>query len=154
MQRGRLWLQFILLFAVVLIGYFVVFNWIERRRITKGPWEVTFATENGQPQLTISQPALDIKDVRIVFQDVNAPSNITERVVFNKAQNPPYPVPFGECIFQDLLFLPGTVTLRLFGHEVQMIPRTLSINRVEQPWKNGEVITVMTAKTNTPVATP
>jgi hypothetical protein len=154
MQRGRLVLQFVLLFVCVLVGYFLVFNWIERRRVNKGPWEVTFATENGRPQLTINQPALDIRDVRILFAEVPAPSNTVERVIFSKAQNPPYPVPFGECIFQDLLFQPGTVTLRLFGHEIQMIPRTLTIDRVEQPWKNGETITVKTPKPNAPVATP
>jgi len=148
MQRGRLLIQFILLFGLVLIGYVLVFGWIERRRVANGPWEVTFSAEAGRAQLAISQTNLNIRDVSIVFPGVVAPSNVVERIAFTKAQNPPYPVPFGECIFQDLLFLPGTVTLKLFGHEIQMIPRTLTINRVERPWQNGETIELQALGTN------
>jgi hypothetical protein len=148
MKRGRLLFQFILLFGLVLIGYVLVFGWIERRRVAKGPWEVTFSAEAGRAQLVLNQTNLNIRDVRIVFPGVVAPSNVVERIAFTKAQNPPYPVPFGECIFQDLLFLPGTVTLKLFGHEIQLIPRTLTINRAERPWQNGETIELQAVGTN------
>ena len=146
MQRGRLLIQLILLFSVVVVGYALMFGWIERRRVAKGPWEVAFVSDAGQVQLIINQPALDIRDVRLVFRDVNAPSNVVERIEFTKPRNPPYPVPFGECVFQDLLYLPGTVTLRLLGHEIQLIPRTLTINRVERPWRNGETIELQSPK--------
>jgi hypothetical protein len=48
------------------------------------------------------------------------------------------------------LFLPGTVTLKLFGHEIQLIPRTLTINQVERPWQNGETVVLQAAPTNSP----
>ena len=150
MQRGRLLIQFVLLFGVVLIGYVLVFGWIEDRRIARGPWEITFSTESGHPQLEIVQTNLNIREVRIRFPEVFVSSNVVERIVFSKAQNPPYAVPFGECVFQDLLFLPGTVTLKLFDHEIQLIPRTLTINHVERPWQNGESIELHAISTNTP----
>lgn len=152
MKRGLL-IQFVLLFALVLVGYALVFGWIERRRVTKGPWEITFSSKAEHPELIIQQPTLNIRDVRIVFADAIAPSNTVERIQFTKAQNPPYAVPFGECIFQDLLFLPGTVTLKLFGHEIQLIPRTLTINQQERPWQNGETIELRTIGTNSIPAT-
>ena len=152
MKRGLL-IQIILLFALVLVGYVLVFGWIERRRVAKGPWEVTFSAESGRAQIVLNQTNLNIRDVRIVFPGVIAPSNVVERLAFTKAQNPPYPVPFGECIFQDLLFLPGTVTLRLFGHEIQMIPRTLTINRVERAWHSGDTIELHSLKAD-PQPTP
>lgn len=152
MKRGRLLIQFILLFGLVLIGYLAVFSWIERRRVVNGPWEVTFSAEAGHAQLLINQATLNIRDVRISFKDIVAPSNVVERVIFTKPQNPPYPVPFGECVFQDLLFFPGTVVLKLFGHEIQLIPRTLTINQVEYPWRNGEIIEIKSVVTNTPPA--
>jgi hypothetical protein len=55
---------------------------------------------------------------------------------------PEKPVPFGSVKFEDLTYLPGTVTLDLFGHEIELIPRTLFINREERPWQSNVVITL------------
>lgn len=150
MQRGRLLIQFILLFGLVLIGYALVFGWIERRRVAKGPWEVTFSAEAGRAQLIINQPTLNIRDLRIAFPDATAQSNAVERVTFTKARATPYPVPFGQCVFQDLVFLPGTVTLQLFGHEIQLLPRVLTIDKIERAWRSGATIELRTATTNPP----
>jgi hypothetical protein len=52
-------------------------------------------------------------------------------------------VPFGECIYQDLMFLPGVVTMNLLGHEIELMPRTLVIDKKEAPWSTpGSRITV------------
>jgi hypothetical protein len=40
----------------------------------------------------------------------------------------------------DLRFLPGTVTFQLYGHEVELLPRALMIDRQEHPWKPDSVI--------------
>jgi hypothetical protein len=66
MKRGLL-IQFLLLFAAVLIGYALVFGWIERRRVAKGPWEMTFSLEADRAQLILNQTNLNIRDVRLVF---------------------------------------------------------------------------------------
>lgn len=150
MQRGRLLFRLILLFAAVLIGYVLVFGWIERRRVVNGPWTVTFTAEAGHLRLTVNQAALGVSNVVITFPDAVALSNELSRIEFTKARNAPYAVPFGECIFQDLLFLPGTVTLKMFDHEIQFMPRTLTLDKVESPWRSGETIELRGLRTNSP----
>jgi len=39
--------------------------------------------------------------------------------------------------FHDLTNLPGTITLDLHGHEIEMLPRTLFINTKEVAWSNN-----------------
>jgi hypothetical protein len=59
----------------------------------------------------------------------------------------PFDVPFGKCVFMDTTFLPGTLAFELFGHEIQLIPRVLTIDKQEQPWRSNVIIPV--TKTNT-----
>jgi hypothetical protein len=40
----------------------------------------------------------------------------------------------------DTTFLPGTIVFEMFGHEVQLIPRVLTIDKQEQPWRVDEEI--------------
>ena len=55
----------------------------------------------------------------------------------------PYEVPFGNCVFMDTTFLPGTVTLQLFGHEIELLPRVLVIDRQEHSWRPGNTIALL-----------
>ena len=48
-----------------------------------------------------------------------------------------FAVPFGECIYQDLMFLPGVVTMNILGHEIELMPRTLVIDKKEVPWDSA-----------------
>lgn len=127
-----------LIFVFVLIAYFGAFTWIQHRRVVKGPWVVTFTTESGAPALVLNQPALGIRDVRIVFADERAATNVT--LEFAQAREVPFDVPFGKCVFLDPLFLPGTVALEAFGHQIQFLPRVLTIDGSEHPWRSGETI--------------
>lgn len=123
--------------AIAAIGYGVLFFGIQWQREHKGPWVVSFGkTEAGQPMMTVSQPYLRIEGVEIVFFDAtNAVEAAPAPFRFDQHLNVPYPVPFGECIFQDLRYLPGTVTLNLLrGHEVEFLPRTLTIDKREHAW--------------------
>ena len=38
--------------------------------------------------------------------------------------------------------LPGTATFELFGHEIQLLPRVLIIDRREYPWRPNATITL------------
>ena len=67
-------------------------------------------------------------------------TNVTQTLEFSQARAVPFDVPFGKCVFLDPLFLPGTVTFEMFGHEIQLLPRVLTIDKVEHPWRNGETI--------------
>ena len=52
-------------------------------------------------------------------------------------------MPFGECIYQDLMFLPGVVTMNLLGHEIELMPRTLVVDKKEVPWNTPDARIVL-----------
>jgi hypothetical protein len=136
-RRFRWWLRVGAGFAAVALGYLVLFHLIEARRVAKGPWRITFSARGGAPTLLVNQPALGIRDVQIVFAAAQAATNALQTVEFDQARTVPFELPFGRCVFLDTTFLPGTVVLEVFGHEIQLLPRVLTINRVEQPWQSG-----------------
>ena len=159
MKRDNPAKHFILAFAVALLGYMLVYHFIENRRTRKGPWQVEFTNgPSGNPEIVINQPALNISNVQIHFSgDVltnrlpvtNDQSQST--YTFSQPKPVPYEVPFGKCIFMDSTFQPGTLTFQLFGHEIELLPRVLVLDRQEHAWKSGEVITVNPqSSTNTP----
>src|SRR5262245_25240436 len=126
-------------FVVTLVFYLCAYNGLQYLQTRKGPWEVNFATDDsGSPAVTIYEPKLNISSVEILFlgEKVNR-TNQSERVVFDK---PRKPIPFGTVIYDDLMFLPGVVTMDLFGHEIELLPRTLIINKREYPWSSDTTI--------------
>jgi hypothetical protein len=153
MRFGGIGRQIFLVFLAVLTGYAVVFSLIQHQRAGKGPWLITFATETGEPTLVISQPTLDLREVKIVFSGQSVGTNLTQTVDFSEPRGVPFAIPFGECVFFDGRFLPGTLVFQMFGHEIQLLPRVLTIDKVERPWKSGEVIRLEPA-TNRPDKTP
>src|SRR5213596_3218864 len=136
-----------LLLAVAI--YAAGFALDQHLRARRGPWEVTFTTEpSGSPALIVKQPKLNIANLKIVFLGETA-TNFQGSVVFDVPQKP---VPFGKVKFEDLTYLPGTVTFDFFGHEIELLPRTLYINRHARPWNSNETITLSAA--DKPVALP
>jgi hypothetical protein len=133
-----------LAFAIALVGYFVAYTGIEHRRVVRGPWQVTFTNDLASaPTLVVNQPRLGITNVLIVFPDEPAlPANAISTLTFGRAREVPYAVPLGRCIFLDTTFLPGTVVFEIFGHEIQLIPRVLTIDKREQPWRSDATVTV------------
>jgi hypothetical protein len=132
--------HFAITFAIAVVLYIVSFGWIEHRRVFKGPWEITFATDAaGQPSLLISQPVLNISQkIGFPAQKI-ASTNLVQVEHFEEAVTT---LPFGEMIFQDPTFLPGTVTMRLFGHEIELLPRVLVVDKKEIPWRTGQTVEV------------
>ena len=49
----------------------------------------------------------------------------------------------------DTTFLPGTLTFQFFGHEIELLPRVLVLDRQEHPWRSGEVVTVIPGQART-----
>ncbi len=138
-----------LLFLTALVFYFVAYAAIEHRRTRKGPWTVTFTnTPAGLLVTRVDQPALAISNVQLVFSDATFPVTSPQIVRFEKPKPVPFALPVGECVFLDTTFLPGTVVLHLAGHEVQLIPRVLTIDGREQPWRSGESISIPAISTN------
>jgi hypothetical protein len=136
-----------LLLAVAIYAGGFAFD--QHLRTRRGPWEVAFTTEStGAPAIIINQRNLNIVNLKIVFLG-EAGTNVHGAVVFDVPQKP---VPFGKVKFEDLTYLPGTVTFDFFGHEIELIPRTLYINRKAHPWNSNEGITLSAA--DKPAALP
>lgn len=139
MQSNRLVRDILILFVVVFVLYLAAFHGVEHLRHRSGGWRVEFATRaNGQAAVRISQPKLGIRRVELVFPEEQpgaTATNLPAVLEFTGPQDTPFPAPFGRVIYQDLTFLPGAVTFDLFGHEIELLPRTLIVNRREQPWR-------------------
>jgi hypothetical protein len=127
---------------VALAGYVLLYWGIEKQRGRRGPWQVTFTSlGSNTPALVIDQPALGITNMHVSFP-AHAVQATNEPVIikFSEARAVPFAVPFGQCVFLDTTFLPGTVTLQVYGHEIELLPRVLIVDGREHRWEsNGEL---------------
>jgi hypothetical protein len=137
---------FLSAFIVAVFVYAVAFYGIEHRRTKNGPWQVTFTSADGAPPcLIIDEPNLGVTNLKIAFPGQTAPA--TNAVMsFDQPQEVPFAVPFGNCVFMDAISLPGTVAFSVFGHEIQLIPRVLTIDKKEYPWQSNTAIELAPAK--------
>lgn len=135
--------HFIIPFLLAAALYVLTFSCIERRRHVHGPWQVTFTRDSGgMPMLSVNQPYLKIQNVRIVFPNVRVeqPGGPQTLHFEQPPAPPPFPAPFGQVIFLDTSFLPGSVTFRLYGHEVELLPRVMVVDQREIAWKSGSIL--------------
>ena len=148
--------HFILAFLLALVGYIVFYQIIEHRRTRNGPWRVTFTTgAEGVPAITINEPKLGITNVQISFAgQTQSATNSPITLLFRQPKLVPYEVPFGNCVFMDTTFLPGTITFELFGHEIELLPRVLVIDRQERPWRPDTTIALPRGQAAPPRAKP
>jgi len=124
--------------VIAVVFYVTFFTWIEHGRTARGPWEAIFrADAAGTPSLLISQTNLHITQTLLFPGQTFHPAPFSRTVVFGLT---PPEMPFGELLYQDPTFLPGTVTMRLFGHTVELLPRIMSIDKKEYPWRSGSVV--------------
>jgi hypothetical protein len=149
MKPDRIWKQLLAVFVCSVVGYVLVFGWIEHRRRQSGPWQATFTQIDGSPAVIVNQPQLRLTNVSIVFVGASALTNLPQIVTFEHGRPAPFDLPFGQCVFIDALYLPGTAACEMFGHQIQFMPRVLTIDQVERPWQSGEKILL----TNRPSAT-
>lgn len=124
-------------FALALAIYAGFFGLDQWWRVRKGAWEVNFQTNAaGHAMIEVNHARLGISNVVIVFVGETSTNRVSGRVVFNKPQ---LAVPFGKVKFEDLTYLPGSVAFDFFGHEVELLPRTLYLNKKEHGWQSGSV---------------
>jgi hypothetical protein len=150
MKSDGLLKMLLIAFVIALVVYAVAFFGIENRRTRQGPWRVAFTNDiSGAPELVIGQPALAITNVQIVFPNATLPKNFSPKnFAFAQPREVPFDLPFGQCLFMDTTFIPGTIVFSIFGHEIQLIPRVLTIDKVEQAWKSNTTISL--SPTNAP----
>jgi hypothetical protein len=139
MKSDGFFKQVIGLFAIVLVVYIVTYSIIEHRRTRHGPWQIAFTNDlTGAPALLINQPKLAITNVLISFtEELWNGSSAALNFAFTQPRAVPFDLPYGRCIFIDTTSLPGTLAVEMFGHEIQLIPRVLTIDKKEQPWRSG-----------------
>ena len=142
--------------AIPLVGalvlYFGGYFAVEYQRHRKGPWVVEFGQTNGAPMLRISQAHLGIVNVALILAGEPVPNSLTnDSPRLTDHSNTPYPAPVGRVIYEDLTFLPGTVTFDLNGHAVELLPRTLIVNGREIPWRSGETLVLQAAERKFPL---
>ncbi len=126
-------------FVIAIVFYVVTFMWIEHRRGKHGPWRVDFTSDaRGVPAISISETELNISQI-VRFVGGKANPNLSQGLNFSQAVPE---LPFGEMVFQDPTFLPGNVTMRLFGHRVELVPRVLFIDGKEYPWNSTNAVEV------------
>lgn len=144
MKSDNLLRHLVVPLAIAVLVYVIFYTGIEHRRNRNGPWEVVFTNGvSGTPELIINQPKLAIANVQITFPgQTNPASGQATSFAFSQPREVPYDVPFGKCVFMDTTFLPGTIVFDLFGHEIQLIPRALTIDKQEIPWRSNAIIPV------------
>lgn len=136
--------HFIFAFIIALVVYIVSYSWIEHRRTRHGPWQITFTTYAGAPALVINETRLQISNFTVTFPGQPAPfTNST--ISFDPPQPVPFHLPFGECIFMDTTFQPGSLVFVEFDHEIQLLPRMLTVDKREYAWQSGAVIVLTNA---------
>ena len=141
----------VIAFLIAVVLYTVSYRAIEHRRTRDGAWQVTFAGEAQVPTLIINEPGLHISNLRITFP--KTPTAMTNTMlVFAQPQPVPFAVPFGQCLFEDTTFQPGTVVFKMFGHEIQLLPRVLTIDKVEYPWQSDHTFSILSTTDTSPAA--
>jgi hypothetical protein len=130
-------------FLIALLGYIFFYSCDAHLRTHKGAWIVNFQSNtNGEPLLVIDQPFL-----KIITQILLAGEKATNTPGVVEFKDPQHlRTPFGRVRFHDLTYLPGTIVLDVYGHEVELLPRTLVLNTKEIAWTNN--ITYVLAPTN------
>ena len=134
--------HFIIPLLIAVVIYAVSYTWIEHNRTRKGPWVIAFTNSiAGAPAILINQSKVGVTNVQLVFlAEKTGLTNSPKTVVFDRPHEVPFDVPFGQCIFMDPTFLPGTLTFRIFGHEIELLPRVLMVDHEEHRWRGGEII--------------
>ncbi len=124
-------------FGIAVVFYIVFFTFMQHRREGKGPWQVDFITDsNGVPSLAIEQPTLQLSH-KIFFDNAKVPqTNLWESVRFVQGTTS---IPFGELLFQDPTFLPGSVAMKMFGHNIEILPRVIVIDKKEHHWTEPDL---------------
>jgi len=126
----------IVAFVFAVVGYFAFYALDQHLRVRKGGWQVEFQTStNGEPRWIINQPTLGITNVQIRFPG-GAVTNPPGAVVFDTPKKQPLQ---GKLVFHDLTYLPGVIVIDHLGHQIQLVPRTLVLDKRERGWTNGAV---------------
>ena len=127
-----------LVFLASVVFYILWYTGVEHWRHRRSPWEVTFRVETGgDAVLEVAQAELGVRDLRISVRGAGLKPGAGPVTVRFDHPTKRDAVPFGTVRFLDTTFLPGTVTLAVGGHEIELLPRVLILDKQEHPWRTG-----------------
>ena len=92
--------------------------------------------------MLINHAKLGIEDVSIQLPATTTSSPTNAAIQFLPGTEVPFDVPFGKCVFLDPIFLPGTVTLEIGGHLIEMMPRQLTVDTNHYRWEPGLAVVI------------
>lgn len=138
---------FVALFFATLFLYITFYGACMAYRQRGGPWAVTQdKLPDGTPVMRIEHHRLLVGGpVTLTFPGETAPARFTNAPYLRVFSRPNTNIfPYGPVEFLDTTFLPGSVALDVFGHVVEMVPRTLYLDGRELGWVPGTNIVVPT----------
>lgn len=136
---------FVALFFATLFLYITVYGGCMAYRRRGGPWAVTQdKLPDGTPVMKIEHHViLSGGPVTLTFPGESAPTRFTNapyQRIFSQPNTNIFP--YGPVEFLDTTFLPGSVAMDVFGHVVEIVPRTLYLDGRELGWVPGTNIVV------------
>ena len=94
-------------FVAALVFYLIAYTWLTRKQTAQGPWQVLFTNDAaGMPELVIQQTNRGLSNIHVRF--VGETLSPTQKTGFVEFAKPQTPTPFGQLIYDDLMFMPGT----------------------------------------------
>ena len=132
--------HFIIAGTLSLVAYLGFYQCDKQLRTRNGPWEVRFGVEAGTPTVTVNEPHLKVANVKFQFPGESVTNVSDALIVFDSPIKTN--IPFGRVVFLDTTYLPGTATMNFFGHEIELLPRTLVVNRKEVAWEGVKTISL------------
>jgi hypothetical protein len=131
--------KFFGVFIGTLFLYVTIYGGCQAYRVRSGAWQLTFdRLPDGTPQLRIDHPRiLPSGPLALSFPGENAPRVTNGPITWVYSRPDTNSTPFGPIAFLDTTQLPGTISIIAFGHAVEMVPRTLSVDFAEVPWISG-----------------
>lgn len=136
-------------FAIAVVLYVGFYSCDHHLRNRHGPWRLTFSAEAsrggegaGEASVTIDHPALGITNRTIRFSGARLTRAVPVSTLRFESPDTLPVLPFGSLVFHDLMYLPGTLTFDFFGHQVELLPRVLIVDRTEHPWVSNRVLEI------------
>ncbi len=131
--------RFFGVFLATLFLYVTIYGGCQAYRVRSGAWHLTFDTlKDGTPQLRIEHPRiLSAGPLSIDFPGESAPRVTNGPITWIYSRPDTNVTPFGPIVFLDTTQLPGTISINAFGHALEMVTRTLSVDFTEIPWTSG-----------------
>ena len=139
MKSDRLGKHLVIVALATCVAYFAFYGLGTWLGLRSGPWQAEFLVAEGVPTMRVSQPNKSIR-AELKFPGETLEMAAPSTIVFTNVLRTN--TPFGTVVFQDLTYLPGVVTLNCFGHELELLPRTLVVDRRQIGWPDAAGVTV------------